>query len=96
MRPRADRLSDDELHYSLTRSLLLSSRPLAPHETFNHPVAVVFAVSTAEPDPLGSLKRLQNTMSGASMSVPWMDTVNLMKFHVVIHDVSRAGEDLDM
>jgi hypothetical protein len=87
---------EDELHYSLTRSLLLSSRPLAPHETFNHPVAVVFAVSTAEPDPLGSLKRLQNTMAGASMSVPWMDSVNLMRFYVVIHDVSRAGEDLDM
>lgn len=59
-------------------------------------MAIVFAVSTAEPDPLGSLKRLQNTMAGASMSVPWMDTANLMKFHVVIHDVSRAGEDLDM
>jgi hypothetical protein len=80
----------------LTRSLLLSSRPLTSHETFNHPVGVVYAVSTAEPDPLASLKRLQNTMTGATMSVPWMDCVNLMRFYVVVHDVSRAGEDLEV
>ena len=33
-------------------------------------------------------------MGPMSQSVPWMDGVNCMKFFVVLHDVSKMGEDL--
>ncbi|WWD16547.1 hypothetical protein CI109_100974 [Kwoniella shandongensis] len=86
---------DDEQHYPLTRSLLLSSRPLASHETFNHPVGILFAVSTATPDPLGTLNKLHAQSTGlAVQSVPWMDGSNVLRFYVVIHDVSSMGEDM--
>jgi hypothetical protein len=86
---------EEEQHYPLTRSLLLSSRPLAPHETLNHPVGMLLAVSTATPDPLGTLGRLHGRAVGPmSQSVPWMDGLSVMKLFVVIHDVSKMGEDL--
>ncbi|EIW66611.1 hypothetical protein TREMEDRAFT_34792 [Tremella mesenterica DSM 1558] len=88
------RKPDEEQHYPLTKSLLLSSRPVAVYETFQHPVGVLLAVSTSTPDPLGTLSRMyQQTMlplTGAS----WMDGVNVMRFYVAIHDVSRMGDDL--
>ncbi len=33
-------------------------------------------------------------MGPMSQSVPWMDGLNTMKFYVVVHDVSKMGEDL--
>jgi hypothetical protein len=87
---------EDEQHYPLTRSLLLSSRPVACHETFNHPVGVLFAISTATVDPLGTLTKMYGQLlSGAGQSVPWMDGVNVFKFYLVVHDVSKMGTNLD-
>ncbi|WWC68664.1 uncharacterized protein I206_102596 [Kwoniella pini CBS 10737] len=86
---------DDEQHYPITRSLLLSSRPLASHETFNHPVGVLFAVSTATPDPLGTLNKLHaQQISSAAQNVPWMDGQTVLRFFVVVHDVSMMGGDM--
>ncbi|WVQ94767.1 hypothetical protein IAU59_001848 [Kwoniella sp. CBS 9459] len=86
---------DDEQHYALTRSLLLSSRPLAGHETFNHPVGILFAVSTATPDPMGTLNQLHAQTAGANgPNVPWMDGSNVLRFYVVVHDVSMMGDDV--
>ncbi|TYJ59142.1 hypothetical protein B9479_000131 [Cryptococcus floricola] len=86
---------DEEQHYPLTRSLLLSSRPLAPYETFNHPVGILFAVSTSTPDPLGTLSKLQARTAGTgSKNVPWLDGVTVLRFYVVVHDVSRMGDDM--
>jgi hypothetical protein len=30
-----------------------------------------------------------------SQVIPWMDGINVMRFFVVVHDVSRMGEDLE-
>ncbi|RXK41319.1 hypothetical protein M231_01469 [Tremella mesenterica] len=88
------RKPDEEQHYPLTKSLLLSSRPVAVYETFQHPVGVLLAVSTSTPDPLGTLSRMyQQTMLPLN-GAPWMDGVNVMRFYVAIHDVSRMGDDL--
>lgn len=87
---------DDEMHYPTTRALLLSSRPLAPHETFNHPVGVLFAISTTTPDPMTTLQRLYGQAVGTgAQAAPWMDGVQVLKFFVVVHDVSKAGADLE-
>ncbi|TXT10913.1 hypothetical protein VHUM_01664 [Vanrija humicola] len=86
---------EDEQHYALTRALLLASRPLVPYETFNHPVGVLFAVSTSTPDPLSALTRLYGQAVGTgAQAAPWMDGVQVLKFFVVVHDVSKRGEDL--
>lgn len=87
-------MSDEEQQYPLTRSLMLSSRQLASHETFQHPVGIVLAVSTSTPDPLGTLSRLyQQTMTQGAQGAPWMDGVSVMRFYVVVHDVNRMGAD---
>lgn len=87
--------ADEEQHYPLTRSLVLSSRQTTSHETFNYPVAILFAVTSSESDPLGALKRLTNTVIGAGQSIPWVDGTNLLRFYVVVHDVAAAGPALD-
>lgn len=66
-----------------------------PYETFNHPVGVLFAVSTSTPDPLATLTRLYGQAVGTgAQAAPWMDGVQVLKFFVVVHDVSKRGEDL--
>ncbi|OCF74953.1 hypothetical protein I204_03799 [Kwoniella mangroviensis CBS 8886] len=86
---------DEEQHYAITRSLLLSSRPLASHETFNHPVGILFAVSTVTPDPLGTLNKLHaQSSSSAIQNVPWMDGSTVLRFYVVVHDVNTMGDDM--
>ncbi|WVO13310.1 hypothetical protein L204_100923 [Cryptococcus depauperatus] len=84
---------EENQHYPLTRSLLISSRPVAPYETFNHPVGVLLAVSTATSDPLGTLARLHGRTIGPS-SVAWLDVQTVLRFYVVIHDVSQMGDDM--
>jgi hypothetical protein len=86
---------EDEQHYPLTRSLLLSTRPTAPHETFNHPVGILIAVSTSCAEPMETLQRLAARATGSmSQAVPWLDGVNVMRFYVVVHDVSERGADM--
>ncbi|EKD03504.1 hypothetical protein A1Q2_02222 [Trichosporon asahii var. asahii CBS 8904] len=76
-------------------ALLLSSRPLAPHETFNHPVGVMIAISTTTPDPMGTLTSLYGQAVGTgAQAAPWMDGVQVLKFFVVVHDVAKAGPSL--
>jgi hypothetical protein len=87
---------DEEVHYATTRALLLASRSLAPHETFNHPVGVLFAISTTTLDPMGTMQRLYGQAIGTgAQAAPWMDGVQVFKFFVVVHDVAKAGRDLE-
>lgn len=87
---------DEEVHYATTRSLLLASRPLAPHETFNHPVGTLVAISTTTPDPMGSLQRMYGQAIGTgAQAAPWMDGVQVLKFFVVVHDVAKAGRNME-
>ena len=86
---------EEEQHYALTRGLLLSTRPIGPYETFNHPVGFMIAISTSTPEPMETLQRLVGRAMGPmSQAVPWLDGVNDMRFFVVLHDVSKSGEDL--
>ena len=34
-------------------------------------------------------------MGPMSQVIPWMDGINVLKFHVVVHDVSKKGENLE-
>jgi len=56
----------------------------------------MYAVSTSTPDPLETLAKLYaQTMGAMGSSTPWLDGVTVMKLFVVVHDVSRMGENLD-
>ena len=56
---------------------------------------MILAISTSTPDPLGTLQRLQGRAVGPmSQSIPWMDGINVMKLFVVVHDISKMGDDL--
>lgn len=60
-------------------------------------MGVVIAISTSTIDPMGTLQRLYARTTGPmSQAVPWMDGVNVMRFFVVVHDVSRRGTDMAM
>lgn len=41
-----------------------------------------------------SMRRLVQQHIGSVQTIPWMDAVTVMKFFVVVHDVSRQGDDL--
>lgn len=86
--------AEQELHYPITRSVLLASRPeLAPHETFNHPLCFMIAVSTANQEPISSFAKLYHqSLSPGSATSAWVDTTNCLRFYVLVHDVSRMGE----
>jgi len=56
----------------------------------------MYAVSTSTPEPLDTLAKLYaQTMGAMGSSTPWLDGVTVMKLFVVVHDVSRMGENLD-
>lgn len=57
---------------------------------------MLFAVSTTTPDPLATLQRLHGQAVGTgAQAAPWMDGVQVLKFFLVVHDVSKAGASLE-
>lgn len=55
----------------------------------------MIVVSTATPDPLGTLQRLHGRSIGPmAQAVPWMDGVSVIRLYIVVHDVSKMGADL--
>ena len=52
-------------------------------------------MSTSTPEPMQVLAQLLGRAVGPmSQAVPWLDGVNVMRLFVVVHDVSKMGEDL--
>lgn len=78
----------------MTRSVLLASRPeLAAHETFNHPLCFMIAVSTGNPEPIPSFAKLYHqSLSPGGGTGAWIDTTNCLRFYVLVHDVAKMGE----
>lgn len=79
--------------YSRYRDLLLSTGGASDHETFDHPVASIIAISSLSPDPINEIHQLNN------MSTPtlvfdkaYMDPT-ILKYYVLIHDNARGNID---
>ncbi|KAI0022494.1 ER-golgi trafficking TRAPP I complex 85 kDa subunit-domain-containing protein [Xylariomycetidae sp. FL0641] len=89
--PRSNGLDVDEPspYYALYLRRLLSGLPLAPHETFAHPVACVIAISSRNPAPIETLRRLYNESSSGERRLPiWVDS-EFLRYYVLVHDEER-------
>ncbi|CAH0025525.1 unnamed protein product [Clonostachys rhizophaga] len=73
-------------YYALYLRRLLSAMPIAPHETFTHPVACIVAVTAGSEDSVGELRRIYNeTSTGPKKLPPWVDG-DYLRFYVLVHD----------
>ncbi|EPQ31061.1 uncharacterized protein PFL1_01250 [Pseudozyma flocculosa PF-1] len=82
------------------RDAILHRRSLSPHSTFDHPVALLLAVSSASPDPMNDFARLYETAAASSSSSggpfaahPFIDP-NVLRYYLLLHDVHTSGPDL--
>lgn len=76
-------------YYALFLRRLLAGTPLAPHETFAHPVACVIAISSRNPSPIEALRRLYDETSRGQGRLPrWVDP-EYLRYYVLVHDEER-------
>lgn len=76
-------------YYALYLRRLLSGIPLAPHETFAHPVACVIAISSRNAAPIDALRKLYDeTSRGDQKLPPWVDP-EYLRYYVLVHDEER-------
>ncbi|KAI0134936.1 ER-golgi trafficking TRAPP I complex 85 kDa subunit-domain-containing protein [Daldinia grandis] len=76
-------------YYALYLRRLLSGLPLAPHETFAHPVACVIAISSRNPTPIETLRQLYTESSTGDRRLPnWVDA-EFLRYYVLVHEEER-------
>src|SRR5574338_370660 len=51
--------------YTRYRDLFLSTGGVADHETFDHPMACIIAISSSAPDPINEIHQLNNMSTPA-------------------------------
>ncbi|RUP46788.1 ER-golgi trafficking TRAPP I complex 85 kDa subunit-domain-containing protein [Jimgerdemannia flammicorona] len=77
--------------YSEFRRLLFTFAGASEHETFDHPVAIIIAVSSANPDPINTLLRPYDPASPAPIFDKGFMDPNVLKYYVLIHDAHRTS-----
>ncbi|KAH8678664.1 ER-golgi trafficking TRAPP I complex 85 kDa subunit-domain-containing protein [Tricladium varicosporioides] len=75
--------------YTLYVRRLLSGIPLAPHETFSHPVACVIAISSRNKDPIEALRQLYADSSRGQKRMPVWVNNEYLRYYVLVHDEER-------
>lgn len=79
--------------YADFRKLVMSLRGISEHETFDHPVAVFIAISSSNPDPIGTITQLYNpNIPSFTIDRPFVDP-NILRYYVVLHDPNTTSED---
>lgn len=79
---------------------LLSALPVAPHETFAHPVAGIVAVSARNPHPIEALRRLYTRQHDGDLRFPpWVDN-DFLRYYVLVHDeetgdIAKSSQTFD-
>ncbi|RKF55109.1 Transport protein particle subunit trs85-2 [Golovinomyces cichoracearum] len=69
---------------------LMTGMPLAPHETFSHPVACVIAISSRNASPIDTLKELyEDSIRGKKRLPQWVNN-DYLRYYVLIHDEERG------
>ncbi|KAF9350587.1 Trafficking protein particle complex 8 [Mortierella sp. NVP85] len=86
--------------YSGYRDLFFSTGGVSDHETFEHPVACVIAISSLSPDPINEVHQLNNMSTPPIVFEKAFMDPTLLKYYVLIHDCSKgtiesANETLD-
>ncbi|KAF9360780.1 Trafficking protein particle complex 8 [Mortierella sp. AD094] len=79
--------------YSRYRDLFFWTGGVSDHETFDHPIACVIAISSLSPDPINEIHEL-NKMSTPPLvfEKAYMDPA-LLKYYVLLHDCSKGNLD---
>jgi hypothetical protein len=72
--------------YTLYLRRLLSGLPLAPHETFAHPVACIIAISSRNADPIDALRKLY---AQSNQQLPLWVNNDYLRYYVLVHDEER-------
>lgn len=87
---RSKSLNVQSPFYTLYLRRLLSGLPLAPHETFSHPVACVIAISSRCTSPIETLRKLYNDtdVGGEKRLPPWVED-KYLRYYVLVHDEER-------
>jgi hypothetical protein len=75
--------------YTLFLRRLLSGLPLAPHETFSHPVACVIAISSRNASPIETLRNLYDESSYGDKRLPMWVNNEYLRYYVLVHDEER-------
>lgn len=73
-------------YYVLYLRRLLSGIPLAPHETFSHPVACIIAISSRNPSPIEALRKLYEESSKGEKRLPVWVNNEYLRYYVLVHD----------
>ncbi|KAI9015852.1 ER-golgi trafficking TRAPP I complex 85 kDa subunit-domain-containing protein [Phycomyces nitens] len=69
---------------------MLSLRGITEHETFDHPVAVLIVISSANPDPMSTIMQLYNpNVPSFTIDKPYVDP-NILRFYVLLHDPQQT------
>jgi len=79
--------------YSRYRDLLLSVGGASDHETFDHPVASIIAISSLSPDPINEIHQLNNMSTPAVVFDKAYIDPTILKYYVLIHDNARGNID---
>ncbi|KAI9649858.1 hypothetical protein NHQ30_002440 [Ciborinia camelliae] len=75
--------------YTLYLRRLLSGIPLAPHETFSHPVACIIAISSRNKNPIEALRKLYEESSRGDKRLPLWVNDDYLRYYVLVHDEER-------
>lgn len=95
---------DDTPHFDAFTARALSAIGVGEHETFHHPVAMIYTVSssplstTGSADPLALLQRLvdRSVVVPPEMERYMMGMGEILRFYVVVHDrLKSSGADGD-
>jgi trafficking protein particle complex subunit 8 len=77
-------------YYALYIRRMLSGIPLSPHETFSHPVVCVIAISSRNPTPIESLRRLYAESTTGSSRLPEWVYPEYLRYYVLVHDEEKS------
>lgn len=75
--------------FTLYLRRLLSGLPLAPHETFSHPVACVIAISSRNKSPIETLRRLYDESNHGDRRLPVWVSSEYLRYYVLVHDEEK-------
>ncbi|KAI6247517.1 hypothetical protein HI914_04138 [Erysiphe necator] len=75
--------------YTLYLRRLISGIPIAPHETFSHPVACIIAISSRNPNPIETLRELYEESSRGEKRLPIWVNNDYLRYYVLVHDEER-------
>lgn len=76
--------------YTDFRKCMLSIRGITEHETFDHPVAVMIVISSADADPIDTVMNLYNpTAPSFAVDKPYVDP-NILRYYVILHDPQQT------